>query len=109
MHFETLRPFSRLPLAHKIAKQFQILILQTLTHPFCRKIGNMPLSSLDLSEGCEIEPILRSQKQPARLLALNLVGKLQNVEGLEDFAVLHIHKHHICMIRIGEDESPAYL
>ena len=69
----------------------------------------MPLSSLDLSAGCEIEPILRSQKQPARSLALNLVGKLQNAERLEGFAVLHIHKAHIRMIRIGEDESPAYL
>jgi hypothetical protein len=69
----------------------------------------MPLSSLDLSEGCEIEPILRSQKQPARLLALNLVGKLQNAERLEGFAVLHVDEAHIRMIRIGEDESPAYL
>ena len=65
----------------------------------------MSLPFLNLTAGCKVKPILRCQKQPrTRPLVLNLVGKLQNTERLEGFAVLHVHKHHIRMIRLEEDE-----
>ena len=93
----------------KLPQQLQILLLQLLTDPFGRKRGNCSTSALDLSAGCELGPILRGQKQSGtRPLALNLVGKLQHTMWLEGFAVLRVHKHHIRMIRLEEDESPAY-
>lgn len=85
--------------------KLQLLLLQLLTDPFGRKRGNCSPAALDLSAGCEVEPILRGQEKPGtRPRLLNLVGKLQHTMWLEGFAVLHVHKHHIRMIRLEEDE-----